>query len=83
MGADIRKSARARGKSINLALSHRGLEALKNAGIPFADFSHLVVSMKGRMIHKRRAECQAFAYDVKYHQVKPVQFDVGIVPRGN
>ncbi|XP_065225817.1 kynurenine 3-monooxygenase [Planococcus citri] len=65
---DIRKNVQTRGKSINLALSHRGLEALKNADIALADFTHMLVPMKGRMIHKRNANCEALMYDVKYQR---------------
>jgi kynurenine 3-monooxygenase len=47
---DLRKDKNASGRSINLALSTRGIEALKGAGIAEEIFSKLI-PMKGRMIH--------------------------------
>jgi kynurenine 3-monooxygenase len=49
--SDIRKGFRGRSRSINLALSHRGIEALKLAGI-FENVQSLLIPMKGRMVHK-------------------------------
>jgi kynurenine 3-monooxygenase len=48
--ADIRLSQPERGRSINLALSHRGLRALEAAGIA-ADIERVGLPMHGRMIH--------------------------------
>ena len=38
------------GKSINLALSHRGIKALKSADV-FDQIEPLLIPMKGRMVH--------------------------------
>ncbi|KAI8903835.1 hypothetical protein EDD86DRAFT_214444 [Gorgonomyces haynaldii] len=45
---DIRQDQSYSGRSINLALSHRGLSALGRAGL---DLSSQLIPMKGRMIH--------------------------------
>jgi kynurenine 3-monooxygenase len=47
---DIRKREHAEGRSINLALSVRGIEALKNAGVADMVLPN-VIPMKGRFIH--------------------------------
>ncbi len=48
--SDLRKEQMSAGRSINLALSHRGIVALKLAGIDKDILSH-AIQMKGRMIH--------------------------------
>jgi kynurenine 3-monooxygenase len=59
--ADPRKAANQSGRSINLALSHRGIQALKSAGI-----DHLVeprlIPMKGRMMHDHQGSLQEQPY---------------------
>jgi kynurenine 3-monooxygenase len=47
---DIRKDSKASGRSINLALSFRGIEALKAAGVFHLIEPH-IIPMKGRYIH--------------------------------
>lgn len=47
---DIRKTKQQSGRSINLALSVRGIEALKEAGVHQSILDTLI-PMKGRMIH--------------------------------
>jgi kynurenine 3-monooxygenase len=49
---DMRKTGAERGRSINLALSHRGLRALEAAGI-VAHIDQIGIPMRGRMIHHR------------------------------
>jgi len=48
--SDIRLDAQVKGKSINLALSTRGLAALEAAGVD-KDILKGMIPMKGRMIH--------------------------------
>jgi kynurenine 3-monooxygenase len=47
---DPRKTLRAEGRSINIALSHRGLRALKEIGLEDR-VKTIAIPMKGRMIH--------------------------------
>ena len=49
--SDIRKDPSYSGRSINLALSERGINALKKAGIYDSNFEKLLIPMYGRMIH--------------------------------
>lgn len=49
--ADPRSAPEIAGRSINLALSSRGIRALQHAGV-FADVEPLLVPMRGRLIHK-------------------------------
>ena len=49
--SDIRKALSYSGRSINLALSERGINALKQAEIYDSDFEKLLIPMHGRMIH--------------------------------
>lgn len=48
--SDMRKAGSAGGRSINLALSTRGLHALKDVGL-YDDIMKIAIPMKGRMIH--------------------------------
>ena len=50
MRGDPRKTGGVRGKSINLALSHRGIAALERVGLAETVLSQ-AVPMPGRMIH--------------------------------
>lgn len=47
---DIRIKQLSAGKSINLAISERGIHALKEIGI-FEEIKPIIIPMKGRMIH--------------------------------
>ncbi len=47
---DLRKASISAGKSINLALSNRGLKPLEQAGI-INQIKKMIIPMKGRMIH--------------------------------
>jgi len=52
---DMRKEAISAGRSINLAVSTRGLLALKNVGLE-EEILKLAIPMRGRMIHTKNAE---------------------------
>jgi len=49
---DLRKSNNEGGRSINLALSKRGIKALEEVGV-FADVKSILIPMEGRMMHNR------------------------------
>jgi kynurenine 3-monooxygenase len=49
--ASFDETAAARGRSINLALAARGIEALRRAGI-FAEIEPLLIPMGGRLLHE-------------------------------
>lgn len=52
---DPRKSEVAEGRSINLALSHRGIRPLKVAGV-YDTIAPFLIPMKGRMMHDQAGE---------------------------
>lgn len=52
---DPRKSAIAEGRSINLALSHRGIRPIKLAGV-YDKISPYLIPMNGRMMHDQAGE---------------------------
>jgi kynurenine 3-monooxygenase len=52
---DMRKVRMSAGRSINLALSTRGIHALKEAGV-WAELQKIIIPMKGRMIHPVQGE---------------------------
>ena len=56
--ADMRKEAISAGRSINLAISTRGIHALERAGLDQKVLS-TAVQMRGRMIHTKAADYQA------------------------
>jgi kynurenine 3-monooxygenase len=60
---DIRKQKTAAGRSINLALSVRGIEALKNAGVADAILPN-VIPMKGRFIHLKNGNRSLQPYGI-------------------
>lgn len=49
--SDMRKGPMERGRSINLALSARGLHALEEVGMASAVVNEMAIPMKGRLIH--------------------------------
>ena len=61
--SDIRKNNCSIGKSINLALSHRGIKALKSANI-FDQIKPHLIPMKGRMIHLLNGELDYQPYSI-------------------
>jgi kynurenine 3-monooxygenase len=58
---DMRKSGLAGGRSINLALSHRGWKALQAVGLSEA-VSKIAIPMQGRMIHDLAGQISFFPY---------------------
>ena len=58
---DIRKTKIGAGRSINLALSARGIHALKEVGL-YDDIMKIAIPMKGRMIHPLSGNLQFQPY---------------------
>ena len=71
--SDIRKTLSYSGRSINLALSERGINALKQAGVYDSKFKELLIPMYGRMIHdiEGRQSFQAYG-NKKSHFINSV-----------
>ena len=61
--SDLRIENISVGKSINLALSHRGIKALKSAEV-FDQIEPLLIPMKGRMIHLPDGEVEFQPYSI-------------------
>ncbi|MFK7900030.1 MAG: FAD-dependent oxidoreductase [Cyclobacteriaceae bacterium] len=59
--SDPRKNDGNKGRSINLALSHRGLKALRAVGLE-EKVMQLAIPMKGRMIHSEKGETHLQPY---------------------
>ena len=60
---DPRKESLSAGRSINLALSYRGIKALKKANI-FHKIEPLLIPMKGRMIHHENGDLDFQPYSI-------------------
>src|SRR5687767_6836138 len=58
---DMRTAGFVGGRSINLALSHRGWKALKKIGLEKA-VEKIAIPMKGRMIHDLKGDTQLIPY---------------------
>ena len=58
---DMRKHDIPAGRSINLSLSERGIHALKDVGL-FEKIQQQLISMPGRMLHRKNGELQFQAY---------------------
>ncbi len=58
---DMRTTGYAGGRSINLALSHRGWKALKKIGLE-KEVEKISIPMKGRMIHDMQGNTQLIPY---------------------
>jgi kynurenine 3-monooxygenase len=58
---DPRNSNIVEGRSINLALSHRGINALKYAGV-YEQVAQDIIPMKGRMMHDKEGDLTFQAY---------------------
>jgi kynurenine 3-monooxygenase len=69
--SDIRKRKQAEGRSINLALSVRGISALKNANIDKEVLEH-VIPMKGRFIHLDNGTCSTQPYGLHGEAINSV-----------
>ena len=66
--SDMRIESQSAGRSINLALSKRGIEALRNIGI-YADLKSELLPMKGRMIHDLGGKTNLQPYGQKHDEV--------------
>jgi len=66
--ADMRLDEIDAGRSINLALAHRGTRALKKAGV-FERIKPMLVPMAGRQLHNEDGSQQFQAYGNKRHEV--------------
>lgn len=62
--ADIRKASTDSGRSINLALSRRGIKALKDVGV-FSEVEKILLPMEGRMMHSLNGELTFQPYGKK------------------
>lgn len=58
---DMRRHAIAAGRSINLALAHRGLRALRAVGLD-GPVRKLLIPMRGRMLHDERGQLKLAPY---------------------
>ena len=65
---DLRKVDMDAGRSINLALAARGIEALKEAGV-FEDVAPLLIPMRGRMLHDLDGRQSFVPYGQRPHEV--------------
>lgn len=59
--ADLRKTTRHEGRSINLALSNRGIRALEETGVA-KNISHAAIPMHGRMMHDLQGKLSFLPY---------------------
>ncbi len=59
------------GKSINLALSHRGIKALKHAGV-YEQIQDELIPMKGRMMHDQNGELYVQPYGTEGQHINSV-----------
>ena len=64
---DLRVENISVGRSINLALSHRGIKALKSANV-FDKVEPLLIPMKGRMVHSSNGEIEFQPYSIHAHE---------------
>ena len=64
---DLRKTDISAGRSINLALSHRGIHALKSANI-FKKIEPFLIPMKGRMIHHVNGKLEFQPYSINHDE---------------
>lgn len=65
---DMRKEKISAGRSINLALTARGLKSLREVGLA-DDVMKLAIPMKGRMLHDREGHTTYVPYGQKAHEV--------------
>ena len=64
---DLRVENISAGRSINLALSHRGIMALKSANV-FDEIDPLLIPMKGRIVHLLNREVEYQPYSIHSHE---------------
>jgi len=65
---DVRKVDMDAGRSINMALAARGIEALKEAGV-FEEVEPLLIPMRGRMLHDLEDQQTFVLYGQRPHEV--------------
>jgi len=65
---DIRKESIPAGRSINLALANRGIDALDRLGL-MDKVKHLLIPMQGRMLHDEHGELKLQSYGQKAEEV--------------
>lgn len=66
--ADPRGAEQVAGRSINLALSSRGIRGLKRAGV-FAEVEELLMPMRGRIIHELDGGKELLPYGQREHEL--------------
>ena len=66
--SDPRTTEVAAGRSINLAMSSRGIRGLKTAGV-FEKVKHLLMPMRGRMIHEVDGSTNLLSYGQRDHEL--------------
>lgn len=59
--SDMRKKGAEAGRSINLALSNRGIRALEEVGLA-DELKKVAIPMHGRMMHDKQGKLSSFAY---------------------
>ena len=64
---DLRVENISVGRSINLALSHRGIKAMKSANV-FDKIEPLLIPMKGRMVHLSGGDIEFQPYSIHPHE---------------
>ncbi|XP_050510664.1 kynurenine 3-monooxygenase isoform X1 [Diabrotica virgifera virgifera] len=64
---DIREGKEIRGRSINLALSHRGRNALRSVGLE-EEILQAAIPMEGRLLHSISGELKSVLYDPSCNQ---------------
>jgi len=64
---DLRKVDMDAGRSINLALAERGIEALRQAGV-YEDVASLLIPMRGRVLHDLSGQLSFVPYGQRPHE---------------
>jgi kynurenine 3-monooxygenase len=73
--SDLRKSNNEGGRSINLALSKRGIKALEEVGV-FADVKSVLIPMEGRIMHNREGNLTFQPYGKEGQHINSVSRSV-------
>ncbi len=68
---DLRKVDMDAGRSINLALAARGIEALRRAGV-YDEVASLLIPMRGRMLHDLSGQCVRALRPASHEQIYSV-----------
>ena len=66
---DIRKSEKFSGRSINLALSRRGIKSLRSAGVYTKELESSLIPMYGRAVHLSTGKIDFQKYKVLLRQL--------------